>query len=661
MSEETVTAATLSRIAIVGSGLALRMTAATLARHLPPSIQTLGVNCEDAPTSDLFLGSITAPTAYAFNLAAGVTEPRLLLDTATSFSWGTTFSDWGAAQRSWVQCFHLPLPVHGGVQFHHYLALQGVRKIEPVLVSAVAARHGVFAHPLEKGSQPLARGEYGYQFDAQSYQAPFAAAARAGNLQVIAGKLGEVEIGDNGIEGLRLADGQVVRAGLYVDCSGPQGLLISRLDAGFRGGRRIRAIMSRRETPELGPPCRHVKGGTYGWQSDTFLQGTTARLTVFDAESEAQALVAHGAEPQITSEVTLGRYSRPWAGNCVAVGQAAGVLEPITHAPMLLLQRDIERLASLIPFTADMSMERGEYNRQCDDDYTHAELFNRALFETAAPAGSGYWRAAVEEPMSGKLAVKIAQFTSRGLPVAFDLEPFTAEDWTIQHFGLGRWPERHDRVADRASDLEVQQWLASRRKDIEQLVQRMPSHHRYVTHLAQHLRHQLQVVVVDPHDRTRGRDGCGPLGELLVHGDVRAPPLLLELRREDRVVVQRPQGGVGEPVVEAPGVVLGEGDRLQVDRPVAERLDRLGGSGPADPGGAAAADRRLQRGHEPAGALHPRPAAAVRLVIVGEPMEKPEMYVIGGIIFALGAAGTWWYFLRKSPQQVAPPVMPANA
>ena len=50
-----------------------------------------------------------------------------------------------------------------------------------------------------------------------------------------------------------------------------------------------------------------------------------------------------------------------------------------------------------------------------------------------------------------------------------------------------------------------------------------------------------------------------------------------------------------------------------------------------------------------------------KLIIIGEPMERPEMYVIGGIIFALGAAGTWWYFLRKRPQQVAPPVMPVNA
>jgi tryptophan halogenase len=170
------------------------------------------------------------------------------------------------------------------------------------------------------------------------------------------------------------------------------------------------------------------------------------------------------------------------------VGQAAGVLEPLTHAPMLLLQRDIERLASLIPFTADMSMERREYNRQCDDDYSHAALFNRAFFETPAPPASEYWRAARDEPFPEKLAVKIAQFRSRGLLVAYDLEPFNPEDWTILHHGQGRLPARHDRVADRASDADVSRLLENRRRDIEKLVRSMPNHHRYVTQLAQHLR-----------------------------------------------------------------------------------------------------------------------------------------------------------------------------
>lgn len=478
----------VSRIMICGAGLALRVTAAALARHLPPSMQVLCVNLDDAPSSDLFLGSVTAPTAYGFNLLAGVSEPRLLLDTATAFSWGTIYCDWGAERRSWAQCFHLPLPVHGGVLFHHYLARQGVRDLEPYLMSAVAARHGVFAHPLEKGAQPLARGEYGYQFDAQSYQAPFAAAAMAAKVQVVAATIVDVETGPEGIAAVRLGDGQVVRADLYVDCSGPAAVLLSRLDGGFSGGRRLRAVMSRRESAELGPPCRKLSGGDYGWQSETPLQAITARLTVFAPEAEARALQAHGQAVQAGADVQLGRHARPWSGNCVAVGQAAGVLEPLTHAPMLLLQRDIERLASLIPFSADMSMERREYNRQCDDDYSHAALFNRAFFETPAPPDSEYWRAARDEPVPEKLAVKIAQFRSRGLLVAYDLEPFNPEDWTILHHGQGRLPARHDRVADRASDTDVTRLLENRRRDIEKLVRAMPNHHRYVTQLAHHLR-----------------------------------------------------------------------------------------------------------------------------------------------------------------------------
>jgi tryptophan halogenase len=480
--------APVARIALCGSGLALRMTAAALVRHLPPTIQLLCVNCEDAPATDLFLGSVAPPAAYGFNLAAGVTEPRLLLDTATAFSWGTQYSGWGGAQAAWLQCFHLPLPVAGGVMFHHYLARLGLRDLEPFLLSAVAARHGVFAHPLEKGAQLMARGEYGYQFDAQSYQVPFAAAAVAGKAQVIAAKLAGVEVAGERIVALRLADGQSVRADLYVDCTGPEASLLSRLAGNFTPGRRLRAVMTRRPTDELGAPCRKLTGADYGWQSETPLQGITARLTVFAAESESRALAAHALTPQVTAEIRLGRRPRPWLGNCVAVGQAAGVLEPLTHAPMLLLQRDIERLASLIPFTTDMSVESREYNRQCEADYSHAELFNRALFETAPVSDSVYWKEAREEPVADKLAAKIAQFESRGLLVAYDLEPFNPEDWTILHHGMGRHPARYDRVADRTSDGEVQQYLATRRGDIDKLVRSMPSHHRYVTHLAEHLR-----------------------------------------------------------------------------------------------------------------------------------------------------------------------------
>ena len=74
--------------------------------------------------------------------------------------------------------------------------------------------------------------------------------------------------------------------------------------------------------------------------------------------------------------------------------------------------------------------------------------------------------------------------------------------------------------------------------------------------VAQHLRHQLELVVLDPDRRALGRDLGGPVGEALVDGDVGVPPLAVELRLGHHVVVERPQRAVGEALVEL-GHLLG--------------------------------------------------------------------------------------------------------
>jgi tryptophan 7-halogenase len=482
--------APIERIVICGGGLAAHLTAAALAHQLPASIQIIRIDCPDSSDADLFYGSVAGPSAYAFNLSAGVSEPRLILDTDSTFSWGTKFVRWGADSRSWVQCFHLPLPIIGGVLFHHYLARLEITELEPFLTSAVAARHGAFAHPLAKGPPLLARAEYGYQFAARSYRGPFAASANERRVQVIPANISRVECDEDAICALHLSNGQVRTADLYVDCSGPQALLLSHLGAAFSGGRRLHAVMSCVVANGVGAPYRTLTAREFGWQAETPLQGSMARLTMFSAESETQALLAHGEPPEQTSEATLGYRANAWVGNCVAIGHAAGVVEPLSHAPMLLLQRSIERLLSLMPLSRDMSVECREFNRQSAEDYTHAEIFNRALFETRPVADTPYWRAARAQPMHEKLAQKIAQFESRGVLVAFDLEPFNAEDWTILHHGMGRSPARHDRVADRAPGTEVRQFLTAMRRDIESLARTLPTHNDYMASLIRYLSQQ---------------------------------------------------------------------------------------------------------------------------------------------------------------------------
>jgi tryptophan 7-halogenase len=71
--------------------------------------------------------------------------------------------------------------------------------------------------------------------------------------------------------------------------------------------------------------------------------------------------------------------------------------------------------------------------------------------------------------------------------VAFDLEPFNSEDWTILHYGMGRRPARHDRVADRAPEVEVRQFLTNMRREIENLARNMPKLDDYMAGLIRYL------------------------------------------------------------------------------------------------------------------------------------------------------------------------------
>jgi tryptophan halogenase len=208
---------------------------------------------------------------------------------------------------------------------------------------------------------------------------------------------------------------------------------------------------------------------------------------VYDPAAESTALSALGNDPSPTAEATLGRAREAWSQNCVAIGHAAGVVEPLTAAPMMLLERDIERLISLVPVSSDVSVERREFNRRSAEDFEHAELFTRALFETDRLPDTDYWREAKASPVGEKLARKIALFGDRGLLAAYDLEPFNNEDWTILHYGMGRRPRRYDRSADRAPPQRVRQFLSSMKDSVEKLVAKLPDHATYRTGLERYL------------------------------------------------------------------------------------------------------------------------------------------------------------------------------
>ncbi|ESQ87605.1 hypothetical protein ABENE_17210 [Asticcacaulis benevestitus DSM 16100 = ATCC BAA-896] len=475
-------------IVVCGGGLAGYMTAAALSRHLPETCKLTHVVTREAPAQDIFYGSVTTPIAYNFNLSLEVSEPRLLLESDAAFSFGTHYQGWGGDAQAWVQGFQQPLPVLGGVPFHQYLARMGHEGLEPYLVSAAAAKRGAFAHPPEQAAHPLSRAEYGYQLDVRSYRDLLACATDTSRLVVIQAEITDIDTDSEGVAALHLSDGRTLLADMFVDCTGPEAALLSRLGATLTGERQLGAVMTRTPESTLGPAVRTVTGQAFGWQSITPLQGASTKLTLFAESDEAPALRAHRDAPEVSAKAAFGRRSQAWVGNCVAIGQAAATIEPLTPSPMVCLQRDIERLISLIPLSCDMAMERREFNRQFDNDYQHAELFRQAFFATTPVAGSAYWQAASPQPADPRLDRKLTQFLSRGVLVSYDLEPFTPEDWVVLHYGMGRRPLRGDRLADQTPAAQVEAYLSDLKRQIETTVAALPSHHAYMARLKPFLR-----------------------------------------------------------------------------------------------------------------------------------------------------------------------------
>ena len=63
MNMTTEGAAPIDHIVICGTGLAAHMTAAALASQLPPSTRITLANIGDTSDTDLFYGSVSAPSA----------------------------------------------------------------------------------------------------------------------------------------------------------------------------------------------------------------------------------------------------------------------------------------------------------------------------------------------------------------------------------------------------------------------------------------------------------------------------------------------------------------------------------------------------------------------------------------------------------------------
>jgi tryptophan halogenase len=461
----------ISQFLVFGNTLAASMTVLALSNALPKSIKILWVRPTTSCPSDLLYGGITSPEAYQFNLLLGISEPQLILETDTTFTFGTRFNSWGNNNLTWMQCFHLPFAATSGVELHH-LMTRHKASLGDFLISAQAALKGTFAHPPTDNLQsPLSRAEYGYHFDPSQWSAVFFDKIDKTRVNVINADIAPLKHSQDNIDYMQLEDGKKLQADLYIDCSGTGSKLLATLNNEFVKQRIVHLKGETQSCSETGPACRFITGNKNGWQSVTPLREKNHIVSLIES--------SYDNEQADCQSYTLGYRKNAWQGNCVGIGHAAYALEPITPAPYILLKKDIERLLELIPLNHETQIERQEYNRRSQNDLTHAELFHRAIYAEQRDVGYGDCE---------KLNRKLTQYLHRGILASYDFEPFNEQDWAILHAGLGRIPEHYDRMAEQVDFEQTQANLDTMRAGIAHLASSMPAHHIYLEKLSMYLR-----------------------------------------------------------------------------------------------------------------------------------------------------------------------------
>jgi tryptophan halogenase len=486
---------------IVGGGSAGWMTAAALAHNLKGTHGVSLVESEEIGT--VGVGEATIPPLQFFNKVLGIDERAFIRATQASFKLGIEFRNWGHVGHRYFHQFGEIGANIDGISFHQFwlrLAAQGHRfPIGDYAPAAIAASQGRFLPPFPGMPQDMPQLAYAYHFDAGLYARFLRNYAEQRGVIRVEGRIAHVERnGESGrIEALRLADGRVIAGDFFLDCSGFAALLIERtLQTGYEDWshwlpcNRALAIPCARNPEDFVPYTRSTAHQA-GWQWRIPLQHRTGNGHVYCSEyssddEAARILLANldgapAADPRPLRFIT-GRRRKFWNGNCVALGLAAGFMEPLESTSLHLVQAAIFRFLALLPLSAtpDPTAEE-EFNRLSIVEFEQIRDFI-ILHYVANRRAEPFWQYCRTMPIPDSLAHRIELFRARGKVARHDGQLFSDSSWIAIMLGQGVQPRHWDPLADVMPLAQAQKQAEALRARLHQAIARMPSHAEFIEH-----------------------------------------------------------------------------------------------------------------------------------------------------------------------------------
>ena len=465
--------ASIETVSVVGGGISAWSAAAALKRRIPAlKVQLIGAPVSPAALADRMIS--TLPSIHGFHQDLTLTDEDTIVRAESGQRLGSLFEHWTGELPPFVHAYGPYGAPVGGVPFHQLwlrertrLELQPFDRFSP---AAEAAR-------LRIAPRPGDGFETGLQLTLERYGAMMRAfALHTGVIETAPFSEAQAPIGGKRIERVHLVDGSDARSDLYIDCTGPDALLMSSLTSEFVDWSKW--LLCDRIVIGQGPPVPEAVimdriGATpFGWrwlasaphQSSCGLAYSSAHADDVDLD---QAIASLGSgEKHQTISLRQGRRPLFWVGNCVALGDAAVTVEPLEWTNLHLVHSQIDRLVTMMPGPDCAAVELQEYNRQCAAEADRVRDF-LCLHYLLARRSEPFWKDAASLRPPDSLAHTMTQFARRARLPFYEEETFSRDSWLAVLLGQGFEPHRTDPLADQVSPTQAEAAFQSMRHSIE--------------------------------------------------------------------------------------------------------------------------------------------------------------------------------------------------
>jgi len=371
--------------------------------------------------------------------------------------------------------------------------------LEHFSIARMASRANKFMRPaLDMPKSPLSQVTYAFHFDASLYARYLRKYAEARGVKRVEGQIEHVQLraADGFVEAVQLKDGTRVAGELFIDCSGFRGLLIEQaLETGYDDWsnylpcNRAVALPCQREDGSPPPPFTRATAHSAGWQWQVPLQHRNGNGHVYCSsymeDQEALDILLGNiagkpqAEPNFLRFVT-GRRKKFWNKNVVALGLAAGFMEPLESTSIHLINTGIDKLLSLLSLDGVNQAQEDAFNRLTGREYARIRDFLILHYNATQRTDSDFWNYVRTMEVPDTLTEKVEIFRANGQIFREEDELFTETSWAAVMMGQGIQMGGHNAMADALDPAKTRTEVDEMEKSIRYLVQHMPGHGDYL-------------------------------------------------------------------------------------------------------------------------------------------------------------------------------------